>query len=152
MEHEIRIPVEVEIREVEGIARLHGVILQEGRAAAGGRNELFAPGSVLWPETGVAIRTEHRGRAEAHALPARQPDGSIAIAAKATPAIVAAVKAGRKSMSIEFVSLRETRTAAGVREIERAFVDGAALVNPDDAEYHQTHAEVRTRRKVTTWL
>ena len=152
MANMITIPVSVEIREVEGVPRLHGVILQEGRAAAGGRAEVFTPGAVLWPDTGIAIRTEHRGRAEAHALPQRQPDGSIAIAAKATPAIIAAVNAGRTSMSVEFVALRETRTAGGVRELTRAFVDGAALTTPDEAEYHQTHAEVRTRQRPPLWL
>ena len=119
VENVIRIPVEVEIRESEGVPRLHATILQEGRAAAGGRNELFAPGSVLWPEAGIAIRTEHHGRAEANAMPTRQPGGEIRIAAKATPAIVAAVAAGRKAMSVEFTALRETRTAGGVREITR---------------------------------
>ena len=75
----------------------------------------------------------------------RQPDGSIQIAAKASPAIVAAVKGGRTAMSVEFAALRENRTAGGVRELTRAFVDGAALTRPDDAEYQQTRAEVRTR-------
>ena len=150
VENVIRIPVEVEIRESEGVPRLHGTIMQEGRAATGGLAELFAPGSVLWPEGGIAIRTEHHGRAEAHAMPTRQPDGEIRIAAKATPAIVAAVNAGRKAMSVEFTALRETRTAGGVREITRAFVDGAALT--DDPEYTQTKAEVRTRRRPPLWV
>lgn len=149
MNHD-QIRVDVELREAEGGPRLHGTILQEGRAARGGRAELFAPGAVTWPEAGIAIRTEHRGRTEATALPVRQPDGRIAIAVKATPAIVAAVKAGRDAMSVEFFPLREHRTAGGVREITRALVDGAALT--DDPEYVQAAAEVRQRRRPAVWL
>ena len=55
-------------------------------------------------------------------------------------------------MSVEFVALRESRTAAGVRELTRAFVDGAALTTEAEAEYAQTHAEVRTRRRPPLWV
>ena len=141
----------VEIREAEDGPRLHGTVLQEGRAAAGGRAEVFAPGSVAWPASGIAIRTEHRGRAEAHAIPERGPLGEIRISAPATDAIKAAVAAGKTAMSVEFVAVRESRTAAGVREIERALVDAAALT--DDPEYQQATAEVRERRpKDELWL
>ena len=144
------IRVNVEVRESEGGPRLHGVILQEGRAAQGGRAELFAPGSVTWPERGIEIRTRHLGPAEATATPVRQPNGELRIAVRATPGIVAAVRAGKDAMSVEFVSTREVRTAGGIREIQRALVDGATLT--DDPEYQQTAAELRTRRKVATWL
>lgn len=142
----------VEIREAEGDGpRLHGVILQEGRAATGGRAELFAPGAVTWPENGIEIRTTHLGRAEARAMPSRAPNGEIRIAVQATPAIRAAVQVGKDAMSVEFFALREQRTAGGVREIQRALVDGATLT--DDPEYSQTAAELRTRRrKMIPWL
>ena len=150
MANTIQIPIDVEIREAEGVPRLHGTIVQEGRAAIGGRAELFAPGSVQWPADGIAIRTVHLGKAEAYALPTRQPNGEIRIAAKATKAIINAVNAGHKAMSVEFLALRETRTAGGVREIERAYVDGATLT--DDPEYGQTKAEVRTRWRPPLWV
>lgn len=150
----IRRRIDVEVRESEGDGpRLHGVIIQEGRAAAGGRAEVFAPGSIVWPERGIEIRTAHLGRAEAVAMPTRQPNGEIRIAVKATPAIVQAVRSGRDAMSVEFNAIREHRTAGGVREIERAFVDGAALTTPGKSEYEQTAAELRDRkRKVAVWL
>ena len=148
----IKIPVDnVEIREAEGVARLHGTIIQEGRAAAGGRAELFAPGSVVWPESGIVIRTAHYGDAQTRAVPVRHPNGEIRIAARATPEIVAAVNAGRTAMSVEFTALREHRTAANIREITSAFVDAAALT--DDAEYVQSRAEVRNRhRRAAHWV
>ncbi len=139
----------VELRESDAGPVLHGVILQEGRAAAGGRAELFAPGAVTWPAAGIAIRTEHRGRAEVQAVPERSPLGEIRISAPATPAIVQAVRAGKTGMSVEFYPVRETRTAGGVREIQLALVDAAALT--DDPEYQQTAAELRSRRP-RLWL
>ena len=49
---------EIEIRESDNNYEpmLYGTILQEGRAASGGRREVFCtPGSVEWPSEGVAI-------------------------------------------------------------------------------------------------
>ena len=81
---------------------LHGIIVQEGRAASGGRAELFAPGSLVWPSDGVGILPEHHGTVETRAIPTREPNGEIRIAAPATPALFAAVQSGRRSMSVEF--------------------------------------------------
>lgn len=142
---------EVEIRESDTGPTLYGVILQEGRAATGGRAEVFAPLSVVWPAEGIAIRTEHYGDEETRTVPERETGGEIRIATKATPSMVAAVNAGRRYLSVEFHSLQEARTAGGVREIQRALVDGAALT--DDPEYGQTSAEVRkARRERRVWL
>ena len=133
----------VEIREADNGPVLSGTILQEGRAAGGGRAELFSPFSVVWPSDGVALRAEHRG-----AELARDADGSLRIETPATPEILAAY-ATRKFFSVEFHALREVRTKGGIREIQRALVDAAALVL--SAEYSQATAEVRsTRRRV--WL
>ncbi len=119
----------------------HGVILTEGRAASGGRAEIFTPGSLVWPESGIAITSGHGGERLANAVPSRGAGGEIRIEARATEALRAAVGAGRKFMSIEFRSLSERTTKAGVREIFRAFVDVAALVA--SPEYDTTKAEVR---------
>ena len=140
-----------ELRETDGKPRLHGVLIQEGRAASGGRAELFAPGSVVWPDSGVTIKIGHGGPEAATAHPARHPSGEIRISAPASPAIVEAVKAGRDGLSVEFLALREQRTAGGVREISRALVDAAALVS--QPEYSQARAELRSKkRKRYLWL
>lgn len=128
---------------------LHGVIMTEGHVARGGRAEVFAPGSVVWPTDGVAIRLEHLGAEVARAVPTRVGT-EIRIAVPATPDIFSAVKSGKDHMSVEFVALREVRTASGVREVESAYVDGAALT--DDPEYVQTRAEVRDRSPRRVWL
>ena len=81
------------------------------------------------------------------AAPSQTREGAeIRITAPATPAIFAAVQAGQKWMSVEFHSVREVRTAGGVREIEQALLDGLPAIT-DDPEYHQTSAEVRTKKR-----
>ena len=138
----------VEVRESASGPVLHGVLIQEGRAASA-RAEVFAPGSLVWASEGVAIRAQHLGVEDARAVPTREANGEIRIAAPASPAIVAAFNEGRKFLSIEFHALQETRSAAGVREIQSAFLPGVALVS--EPEYKQATAEVRARRR-RVWL
>ena len=139
----------VEVRESATGPMLHGVLIQEGRVASV-RAEVFAPGALVWESTGIAIRAKHLGVEDSRAIPAREPNGEIRIAAPASPAIVAAFEVGRKFLSIEFHALKETRSKAGVREITQAFLPGAALV--EDPEYKQALAEVRARRRMKVWL
>lgn len=130
----------VEIREAGDGPHLHGVLIQEGRAARR-RREVFAPGSVEWPSDGVGILSRHHGARLARAVPVREPDGRIRLQTWATEAIRSVVASGRRFMSVEFHSLRERRTAGGIREILRALVPDVALVaNP---EYAQAGAEIR---------
>lgn len=144
--------IEVECRASELGPILHGCILQEGRAATGGRAEVFAPGSAVWPSDGIALRLEHLGAAELRAVPTREPNGEIRIAVPATPAILEVVEQrGRRFLSVEFEAESETTTRGGVREIRRALVSAAALT--DRPEYEQAAAEVRTAvDRVPVWL
>ena len=134
----------VELREADGERRLHATIVQEGRAARGGRAELFAPNSIQWPSNGIAIKTVHLGQTETRAMPTRRPDGRIQVAVKATPGLLAAYEGGKRSMSIEFRSIQDDVTTAGVREIQGALLEGAALVA--SPEYGGTRVELRSRR------
>lgn len=129
---------------------LQGVMLTEGRAASGGRAEVFTPGSVQWPSEGVEIAPGHKLPTESRAHPVRASNGELRITARATEALKQAVTAGAKYMSVEFFALEERTTAAGVREILSALVKRAALVpNP---EYDTTAAEVRSKRRRRIWL
>ena len=123
--------------------RLHGVILTEGRAATGGRRELFVLGAARWGQQGVGILTRHRARPEVFAVPTREPDGRLRIEARATDPIRRAVEVGRRDMSIEFVSLKERQTRGGVREIHDALILRAALVPAGEYGEGLTGAEVR---------
>ena len=138
----------VEVRESETGPLLRGTVLQEGRAAQGGRAESFAPLSVVWPSDGLKILSEHRGSELARAVPTRDADGSLRIETPATPAILEAY-ATRKYFSVEFHAISEVRTAGGVREITRALVDAAAMVA--SPEYKQASAEIRSTRR-RFWL
>ena len=142
----------VEVRSSAAGPMLRGTILQEGRAAAGGRAEVFAPGALVWPSDGIGILAEHRGAELARALPVRQADGRVTVETRATDAIRRAVDVdGRRYMSVEFIAHRENRTPANVREVLRATVDAAALVT--SPEYSQAVAEVRERsRGPRVWL
>ena len=116
----------VECRASESGPVLRGVVLTEGRAAAGGRAELFVAGACDWPASGIGIGVEHLRTVETRAVPVR--DGAeIRVECPATPAIFAAVNGGARFMSIEFHPLAETRTAAGVREVTAALLVGAIV-------------------------
>ena len=138
----------VELRESESGPLLHGVLIQEGRAASV-RPEVFAPLSLVWASDGIAIRAKHLGAEDSRAVPTREANGEIRIAAPASPALVAAFNEGRRFLSIEFHAVQETRSKSGIREIQRAFLPGAALV--PDPEYLQTGAEIRSKRR-RVWL
>ena len=138
----------VEIRETNGGPTLHGVLIQEGRAASA-RAEVFAPLSLVWASEGIALRAEHLGAEASRAIPTREANGEIRIAAPASAAIVGAFNEGRRFLSIEFHSLAETRNTSGIREMQSAFLSGGALVA--DPEYKQATAEIRTRQ-VRVWL
>ena len=135
---------EIEIREVEGVPRLHATMIQEGRIASG-LPELFAPNSILWGSEGVAVRVGHGSPVELRALPVRLPDGRVQISAKATEGLLEAVRAGKRGMSVEFYSLKESRNKSGVREIQSAYLEGVALVK--SPEYQQGRAEIRSKRR-----
>lgn len=142
------LPIPVECRASADGPQLHGTVIQEGRASRGRRAEVFAPLSLTWPADGIAIRLVHLGPEETRAVPERQPDGRITVTAPATPAVMDRIRTA-PHMSVEFHPVAETTTPAGVREVERALLSGAALVS--NPEYVQAAAEVRdTGRRV--WL
>lgn len=139
----------VEIREAEDGPQFRGVMLQEGRAGRR-RLELFAPGSVEWPAGGVGILLEHRAAPEIRAGATREDDGRIVVSGAATPALREAVEGGRRFMSVEFHALQERTTEGGIREVLRAYVADAALV--DSPEYDMTRAEIRGKGRRRIWL
>ncbi len=142
----MKIVTNVEIRESsKGVKRLHAVLIQEGRASTGGRSEVIIPGAITWPDAGISLRAVHRGPAIGVAHPARHPNGEIRIATLATGAVIQAVESGKTGMSIEFTALREKTTKGGIREVQAAYVDAAALVS--NPEYEQGRAEIRSRKR-----
>ena len=139
----------VEVRESETGPMIYGTLIQEGRAASV-RAEVFAPLSLVWASDGIALRSKHLGTEDSRAIPTREANGEIRIAAPASAAIVAAFNEGRRFLSIEFHALQESKSASGVREIQHAFLPGAALVS--EPEYTQATAEVRAQSRRRVWL
>ena len=148
MREQLTIPVQ--IRESDEGQILSGVILAEGRAATGGRRELFVPGSVTWPVEGMDLLIRHGGPRAVRVTPSRGDAGEIVFSTPATPQLREAVEGGLSGLSVEFLPLAERTTKAGVREILRAFVPSAALV--DHPEYEQAHAEIRDQNPVQVFL
>ena len=146
-----RLTVPVECRASESGPVLRGVVLAEGRAATGGRAELFTPGSCVWAPDGIDVLLEHRGRAgRAGSCRLEKVTRSGSPCRPGRTMFAARPGSGaRGSSRIEFHALAEVRTAGGVREVQRAYLSGAALT--DDPEYGQARAEVRTRRR-RLWL
>ena len=147
---------EIELRESKRNRQtLYGVMLQEGRAATGGRAELFAPGSVEWPSSGVGIATVHLGPTETRGQVIRHSDGRLSLTAPSTPEVAKAFNEGKRFLSVEFVAQKARVTAGGVREILSALVHRAAMVKTP--EYDMTAVEVRgavveIERKARLWL
>ena len=150
----MRVSAEVEIREAQPGREpsLTGVLLQEG-APAEYRKEVFLPGAIEWPSSGIGISTVHLGPVETRAHVSRAKDGRLNIRARANQAIQDAYESGRRFLSVEFTALQDGRTAGGIRQIARAFVAQAALV--ETPEYSQAVAEVRSAedlREFCLWL
>ena len=131
--------LQIELRQTA--SALHGVLIQEGRAASGGRSEVFIPGAVEWPPSGVDILASHQGSIEAQVTPERQASGEITFVAKLTDGLREAWAAGRQHMSVEFYTMAQRQTKGGVREVQRALVTAGALT--DRPEYDTATAELR---------
>lgn len=146
-----------ETRAIRGSVHDHlkhvrGTVLQEGRAAAGGRAEVFAPGACSWPPAGVPLLLAHKGRPLVPAVElTRTADGMIQFEIDSTPELRARLDEAA-GLSVEFVSLDEKRTAGGVREIQAALITGVAFTR--EPEYEQARAELRSARRkmLKRWL
>lgn len=134
----------VELRDAADGPVVGVTLIQEGRAATGGRAEVFAPRALQWPAEGVPLRLAHGQPGALQIVPSRDAEMRIAAEAPATPAVAEAIRAGKSGASVEFYALDEVRTPAGVREIRSAYLVGAALT--DHPEYDQGRAELRARR------
>ena len=150
------IVVPIELREASGDtkARLTGVLLPIGRVAVD-RQEVFTPGSVQFPATGVRLLLEHRGREVCRFTPiedATAGEWRIDAELPDTPEgreAAALVKSGtRPALSVEMYVLADQRVSR-VREIRSALIEATALCK--EGCYGQARAELRSRA-VKVWL
>ena len=137
----------IELREDEARqspGRIVGTLLTYGKRARD-RAEMFAAGALHWPAGGIILNEQHNRQApimrfvpelvgdEVH-IDAPLPDTQRGRDARTM------IRNGTfTGLSIEFRAEIEGR-ADGVREIRRAYLGGAALV---DSPSHDTSVEVR---------
>ena len=152
---EIRCAVELRADdERRGPGRLTGTLLTYGERRGDGPRERFAPGALVWPADGIVLRRQHNTRAPiARIVPELRGDRVVLDALLPDTAAgrdaAAEVRAGLfRGLSVEFKSLQE-RVVSGVREIRRALLVGAGLV--DSPAYRSSTVEVRARGR-RLWL
>ena len=136
--------------------RLTGTLLTYGEKASD-RAETFAPGSLSWSPEGVVLRRQHdRSQPILRFVPELR-DGAL-IVDTALPDSVAGrstateIRSGLfTGLSVEFVPSEE-RHRGGVREIVKAELVGAGLV--DQPSYGGSRVDVRSksRRRQRVWL
>ena len=148
--------VPVEVREASGDtpARLVGTLLPIGRVAID-RQEVFVPGSVQFPASGVRLLLEHRGREVMRFTPIEDAtagewriDAELPDTAEGREAAALVQSGQRKGLSVEFFALAEKRVSQ-VREVRSAFVEATALCR--EGCYDQARVELRSRA-VKVWL
>ena len=151
---EIRCTLEYRADETrESPGHLYGVLVAyEKRART--RPEMFARGSLSWPEDGIILNRQHnRGQPIARIIPELVGDElRIDLPLPDTVAgrdAAVEVKNGTLSgLSIEFRSARESRRG-GLRVIDRGELRAAGLV--DSADYGNL-VEVRSTGRRRLWL
>lgn len=146
----------IECREDEtrsGPGLIDGVLIETGRVA-GDKAEVFAPGSIQWPSSGIRLLAEHLGRPVMKFQPVE--DGNKLRIRERLPdtelgrEVAREIRSGNKTeMSIEFFS-RDEAKVAGVREIRHALVDCVALVG-GGSYGAQAKVELRERKR-RRWL
>ena len=144
---EIRCAVEFRADEDRtGPGRLRGVLLTYGEPRAD-RREVFRAGSLEWPADGIVLRRQHsRFEPVTRVVPEVRGDRVVLDVAlpdtRAGRDAAAEVRGGLfRGLSVEFKAREEGRTAGGLREIRRALLVGAGLV--DSPAYRGSRVEVR---------
>lgn len=157
---EIRCAIEIRADDSrQSPGRLYGVLLRYGERAKD-RAERFAANALSWPDDGVVLNLQHRrDKALARVVPEVR-DGAIIIdtpmpdTQRGRDALTLVREGVLRGLSVEFKALEDQWTG-GVREIRRAVLRGAALV--DDGSYPTT-VEARERtcrshhRRLPRWL
>ena len=155
MRNEIIIPIEYradETRETPG--RLVGVLMRYGQRA-NDRPEVFEQDALHWRESGIIIREQHNRQApilktvpvlDGETLRIDAPFPATQRGRDAATNLRDGVFTG---LSVEFAPEREIRRS-GVRVIQRAFLDGAGLV--DYPSYTDSVAEVRAQKRPQRWI
>ena len=157
--NEIRCAIELRQDETrQGPGRIVGTLIKYGERAHD-RAETFAPGALRWPEGGIILNEQHNRQAPILRFTPELDGAELRIDAqlpdtqRGRDAATMIRNGTLTGLSIEFLAESEGR-AAGVREVRRAVLAGAALV---DSPSYKTTVEVRSKgvrepTAATLWL
>ena len=144
----LTIPCEVrEDATRESPGRLFGTVLTYGEPA-GDRGEVFAPGALVWPDTGVVVNVQHDRKAAIMRVVPEVRGGVVTIDAPLPNTqrgrdVATEIRAGLwQGLSVEFVASSEG-VRNGRREIRRARLAAIGVV--DDPSYKGSRVEVRAQ-------
>ena len=155
---ELRCAIELRADESrQSPGRIVGTLITYGERARD-RAEVFAPGALHWPEGGVILNEQHNRQAPILRFVPELVGAELRIDApvpdtqRGRDAATMIRNGTMTGLSIEFRAEQEGRSA-GVREVRRAMLAGAALV---DSPSYQTDVDVRARhgraRRHRVWL
>ena len=158
--NEIRCAIEYREDEArQGPGRIVGTLMVYGERAKD-RAEVFSPGALRWPDAGIILNEQHNRQAPILRFTPEldgkelRIDAALPDTQRGRDAAVMIKDGTMTGLSIEFRSELEGR-AAGVREIRRAHLSAAALV---DSPSYGTSVEVRAKgggaapKAATLWL
>ena len=134
-----------ELREVEGVTRLVGVLMSYGERAQD-RAEVFEPGSLSWPADGVVLNRQHSRASPILRFAPVESGGKLTVDAEipdttAGRDALAEIRSGLfRGLSIEFRAVKQS-IVGGIRRISKAILTGAALV--DAGSYSDATVEAR---------
>ena len=151
----------VEIREDQSRTspgRLVGVLMRYASPASD-RRERFAPGALHWHDGGIVINEQHNRQAPIMRVIPEERGGAVVVDAqlpdtqRGRDAATSVRNGTLTGLSVEFVAESEGRAADGFREVRRALLVSAGLV--DDPSYGDALVAVRARdytKRRRTWL
>ena len=152
MAEEIRMAIELRADESRlSPGRLVGVLMAYGTKARD-RAEIFEPGSLTWPESGIVVNRQHQRTAPVMRVTPMVDGNTVKIDAAlpdtlAGRDIAAEVRSKLMTgMSIEFRATAQN-IVGGIRRITAAALSGAAIV--DSPSYAGSAVEVRAKGSAT---
>ena len=155
---ELRCTIELRADESrQSPGRIVGTLMTYGQRAKD-RPEMFADGALSWPDAGIILNEQHNRTAPILRFTPEVEGKEVRIDAplpdtqRGRDAATMIRNGTMKGLSIEFRAQSEGR-ASGIREIRRAVLSAAALV---DSPSYSTSVEVRAKgggaRRRRIWL
>lgn len=152
---EIRFAVECRADDArQSPGRIVGTLMQY-ETRAGDRPEMFAAGSLSWPDGGIILNEQHNRQAPIMRFRPELRGGALVIdaalpdTARGRDAATSIRNGLFRGLSVEFRATSEG-VRNGVRLIRAARLAGAALV--DDPSYPASAVEVRQRGAGRPWV